>query len=176
MGGSCYLQAGYVPRFDDENEIGVAFTLKCILVVGDRFFIMSAEDVITLYELLDTFNETHCFTENGQFGVRTYADEDLNDHMIVSKDQTDIEFSSQLFAAFMKACPIVSNYMLERLRFKDQYDGEMINSFEEARKMCRNDGQYIQHAAKNTSDGVIAEIAWYFESFFIEYCEYHRNL
>lgn len=176
LGNACYVQIGYEPVIDSDADVGLAFSLKCVLVSNNRFFLMTEDEVQTIYELLTNFDEVGFMARMGPFEVRAFTTNDLNDHMVVRKEQTEIEFSAALFAAFFDLCPIISSYMFERRVLREHFEGVLFEAFEAAAEKCHNDGPYIRFAAQTTNNKLIVEIACNFRSIFIQYCQNRRRL
>lgn len=171
LGNAGYVQVGYEPLIESEEDVGVAFSLKCVLAVNNRFFLMSDDEVQNIYELLANFDENPSMTSLGPFDARA----DLNDQLIVRKGQTEIEFPAAIFGAFMDLGPIISAYMFERRLLREHFEGILFEAFNEAAEKCHNDGPYISFAARSTNNKLIVEIACNFRSLFIQYCQNRRR-
>lgn len=176
IGSSCYVQIGYEPFIAAEEDIDIAFALKCVLVVDNRFFLLLEDELTDLYELLNSFNTARAAASRGSFTVRASTmPGDLGDHVVVQKGYEEIAFPPALFAAIMDLFPIIENYMLERRVFREHFEGELYKAFDDAAKRCRNDGPFIRYAVRSTSEKLFVEIACNFLSIFIQFCEIRRR-
>lgn len=178
IGVAGFIQIGYLPIMDADEQEGVRFEMRTVIVIGEAHLLLSDDDLDDLCIFIRF--QSHLNPEPG-------AEEPLNFKLQAGREFQLLQFTKNdelqqisLNAASMsellRLLPLVLNYSWERYSFREQFLGEITTALVEAADECRNDGSYINYMARHTHDPFIIELSCNFGSFFVQYCAYRRAL